>query len=133
MFKNLFFLCLFISFSFSTSRFATLKKILMDMSSSDASAVICQNFSLLQTQSAYLLPPIPKNDVCSAEYQLMDHRNSLDEAVSYLDRQFCSDDFLKAFLSSKATFEAKFYNPNGSLQKTKRYNQYNRPACTLLR
>lgn len=133
MLNKILLLCLFFSLSFCSSRFDNLKKLLMDMEASEASYIICQNFSLLRTQSAYLLPPIPKNDVCSAEYQLMDHRNSLDEAVSYLDRQFCFDDFLKAFLSSKATFEAKFYNSRGSLQKTKRYNQYNRPACTLLK
>lgn len=133
MFKNLFFLCLFISFSFSTSRFDNLKKLLMDMEASEASYIICQNSIVLQTNSAILLPPIPKNDVCIAEYQLTDNPNSLNEAINYLDRQFCFNDFLKAFLSSKATFEAKFYNSNGSLQKTKRYNQYNRPACTLLR
>jgi len=117
----------------SNADFDTLKKILMDMSSSEVSTIICQNFSLLRTRSAYLLPPIPKNDVCIAEYQLMDNPNSLNEAIDYLDRQFCFDDFLKAFLASKATFEAKFYNSRGSLQKTKRYNQYNRPACTLLK
>ena len=132
MFRKILFLCLFVSFSLSTSRFDALKKMLIDMSSSDASFVICQNFSLLQTQSAFLLPPVYKDDICVAEYELADRSNSLNEAVSYLDRQFCSNDFLKAFLFSKATFEAKFYNSRGSLQKTKRYNQYNRPSCSLL-
>lgn len=133
MLQKILILCLFFSFSFSTSRFDNLKKLLMDMKASEASYIICQNFLVLQTNSANLLPPIPKNDVCIAEYQLMDNPNSLNEAINYLDRQFCFNDFLKAFLSSKATFEAKFYNSRGSLQKTKRYNQYNRPACTLLR
>lgn len=105
----------------------------MDISSSEAAFVLCRNYSYLETVSCNGYPPLVDNDNCVVEYVLFNDANALHEAETYLDKQFCSVDFLRAFLFSKATLIAKFYNSNGSLQKTKRYNQYNRPACTLLR
>ena len=126
MLNKFFLLCLFFSLSFSSSRFDNFKKAFMDISSSEAA------FDL-ETVSCNGYPPLVDNDNCVVEYVLFNDANALHEAETYLDKQFCSVDFLRAFLFSKATLIAKFYNSNGSLQKTKRYNQYNRPACTLLR
>ena len=133
MFNKILLLCLFFSLSFSSSRFDNFKKAFMDIASSEAAFVLCRNYSYLETVSCNGYPPILDNDNCVVEYVLFNDANALREAETYLDKQFCSVDFLRAFLFSKATFVAKFYSPNGSLKKTKRYNQYNRPACTLLK
>ena len=133
MFKNIFILCLFVSLAFSTSYFDYFKKAFMNASSSDAAFALCQNYFLLETIACNGYPPVLDNDNCVVEYVLFNDTNALREAETYLDKQFCSVDFLRAFLFSKATLIAKFYNSNGSLRKTKGYNQYNRPACTLLR
>lgn len=133
MLNKILLLCLFFSLSFSSSRFDNFKKAFMDIPSSEAASILCQNYSYLETIACNGYPPILDNDNCVVEYVLFNDTFALHEAETYLDKQFCSVDFLRAFLSSKATFVAKFYNPNGSLKKTKRYNQYNRPSCTLLK
>lgn len=124
--------CLFFTFAFSTSRFDEYKKIFMNISTSDAVSLICQNSSFFIISSAYLNPPIVRNDVCTAEYELFSSPKALSDAEKDLDSQFCFNLVLKAFLSSRGTFEAKFYNSSGSLVKTKRYNQNSRPSCSLL-
>ena len=44
MIRKLFIFCLFFTLAFSTSRFDEYKKIFMNISTSDAVSLICQNY-----------------------------------------------------------------------------------------